>query len=132
MEKFEDMIARERARLAQLRDDLMAQQENIFTQLAEIDRELDAISAYERAKTGKPAREPKAAKASRAPRGAKREALLSLIEEQPNLTRGQIIEKLGIKGDKAGEQSISNALASMKKAGTVIATDGRYAMAKGA
>lgn len=128
MDTFEQMIEKERARLGKLRDDLNEQQENIFTQLADIDKELDAISAYERAKSGKPARQPKAAKNTRAPRGAKREELLSLIEDSPNLTRGEIIEKLGIKGDKAQEQSISNALATLKKAGVIAANDGKYAI----
>lgn len=128
MDTFEQMIEKERARLGKLRDDLNAQQERIFDQLAEIDKELDAISAYERAKSGKPVRQPKAAKSTRAPRGAKREELLSLIEDSPNLTRGEIIEKLGIKGDKAQEQSISNALATLKKAGVIVANDGKYAI----
>lgn len=128
MDSFEQIIEKERARLGKLREELNAQQEKIFTQLADIDRELDAINAYERAKTGKPARQPKAAKNTRAPRGAKREELLSLIEDNPNLTRGEIIEKLGIKGDKAQEQSISNALATLKKAGTIVARDGKYAI----
>ena len=128
MDTFEQMIEKERARLGKLRDDLTAQQGGIRTQLADIDKELDAISAYERAKMGKPARQQKATKLSRAPRGAKREELLSLIEETPNVTRGELIDKLGIKGDKSQEQSISNALAVMKKAGAITATDGKYAI----
>ena len=130
MDTFEQMIEKERARLGKLRDDLTAQQEEIYNQLADIDKELAAIEAYERAKTGKPARQPKAARNTRAPRGAKREELLSLIEDTPNLTRGEIIEKLGIKGDKAQEQSISNALATLKKAGIITAKDGKYAAGK--
>ena len=129
MENFEQMIEKERTRLGALRDDLLAQRARIATQLAEIDQELAAIGAYERAKLGKPARTIKAAKNTRAPRGAKREELLALIEDTPGLTRGEIIEKLGIKGDKSQEQSISNALATLKKAGTIAATDGKYAIA---
>ena len=129
MDNFEQMIDKERARLGKLRDDLIAQQTGISTQLADIDKELAAITAYERAKLGKPARVQKAAKMVRAPRGAKREELLSLIEEYPNMSRGEIIDRLGIKGDKGQEQSISNALATMKKAGVIAATDGKYAVA---
>lgn len=129
MDNFEQMIEKERARLGALRDDLISQRASIATKLAEIDQELAAIGAYERAKMGKPERAPKAAKNTRAPRGAKREELLSLIEDTPGLTRGEIIEKLGIKGDKSQEQSISNALATLKKAGTIAATDGKYAIA---
>ena len=129
MDTFANMIEKERARLGALRADLIAQQEAIDVQLADIDKELDAIAAYERAKSGKPARQPKAAKATRIPRGAKREELLSLIEDSPNLSRGEIIEKLGIKGNKSQEQSISNALATLKKLGTITAKDGKYAIA---
>lgn len=129
MDTFANMIEKERARLGALRADLIAQQEAIDVQLADIDKELDAIAAYEQAKSGKPARQPKAAKATRIPRGAKREELLSLIEDSPNLSRGEIIEKLGIKGNKSQEQSISNALATLKKLGTITAKDGKYAIA---
>lgn len=129
MDNFEQMIEKERARLGALRDDLLAQRARIATQLADIDQELAAIGAYERAKQGKPVRAAKAGKSIRAPRGAKREELLSLIEDTPGLTRGEIIEKLGIKGDKSQEQSISNALAALKKSGTITATDGKYAIA---
>lgn len=127
MDTFEQMIEKERGRLGKLRDDLTAQQEDIYTQLSGIDKELDAIAAYEQAKMGKPVRQAHAAKSTRVPRGAKREELLALIKATPNLTRGEIIDRLGIKGDKGQEQGISNALATMKKAGTITATDGKYA-----
>lgn len=131
MDNFEQMIDKERTRLGTLRDGLIEKQAAIHTQLAGIDKELDAISAYEQAKLGKPARQTKFTKNTRAPRGAKREELLSFIEENPNLTRGAIMEKLGVKGDKSQEQSISNALTNMKKAGAITATDGKYAVGKG-
>ena len=131
MDTFEQMIEKERARLGKLRDDLTAQQSNIVTQLADIDKELAAIGAYERAKQGKPERQTKMTKNTRAPRGAKREELLFIIAETPNLTRGEIIEKLGIKGEKSQEQGISNALATMKKVGTITAIDGKYTIGRG-
>lgn len=129
MDNFEQMIDKERARLGKLRDELIAQQSGINTQLGDIDKELSAITAYERAKLGKTTRVQKQTKLMRAPRGAKREELLSLIEENPNMSRGEIIDRLGIKGDKGQEQSISNALATMKKAGVITATEGKYAVA---
>ena len=126
MDNFEQMIEKERARLGTLRDGLIENKAAVHAQLVRIDKELDAISAYEQAKMGKPARQTKFTKNTRAPRGAKREELLSFIEENPNLTRGAILEKLGVRGDKRQEQSISNALAAMKKAGTIRATDHKY------
>jgi hypothetical protein len=41
--------------------------------------------------------------------------LLNVIREQHGLTRGQIPEKMGLKGDKSGEMSISNALTALTK-----------------
>ena len=133
MSDFQSFIDKERAKLAKQKDDLTAQRQEIDTKLADIDRELFAIDAYETAKAGKPATTPKppraASTSTRAPRGAKRDELLTLIKQRPNLSRGDILETLGIKGDKKNEQSVSNALANLKKAGTIIATDGKYTVA---
>jgi hypothetical protein len=43
------------------------------------------------------------------------------------LSRSEILESLGLKGDKSGEQSVSNALTALKKAGRVTSNEGRYA-----
>jgi hypothetical protein len=40
--------------------------------------------------------------------------------------RADLIENLGVKGDKSGEQSVSNQLSILKKAGTITANDGLY------
>lgn len=132
MESFEQMIEQERARLGKLREDLRAQQQTIVGQLADIEKELAAIAAYEQAKLGVPGRQPRAAKGTRVPRGAQREEVLALIKASPDLTRGEIIERLGVKGDKPKEQGVSNALAAMKKAGVIRADEGKYTAAAGA
>ena len=36
-------------------------------------------------------------------RGSRREALLELIRQNNGLSRGEILERMGLKGDKAGE-----------------------------
>jgi hypothetical protein len=117
-ETFEDFIRRERERLNAQRQAIFQQQQELDNKLADIDRELSAIEAYEVAKTGKAA----ARGTSRAPRrntggrrGSRREELLNVIRENHGLTRGQILEKLGLKGDKSGEMSISNALTALTK-----------------
>ena len=136
MSGFQGFIDKERARLTKEREDLAAKREEIDTQLTTIDRELAAIGAYEAVKTGKmpePSPAPIAARktsdTARAPRGAKRDELLALITGKPGLARGDILEALGVKGNKGAEQSVSNALANLKKAGTITAIDGKYSVA---
>jgi hypothetical protein len=117
-ETFEEFIRRERERLNAQRQAIFQQQQELDNKLADIDRELSAIEAYEVAKTGKAAprgtsRAPKRNTGAR--RGSRREELLNVIREHHGLTRGQILEKLGLKGDKSGEMSISNALTALTK-----------------
>jgi hypothetical protein len=45
------------------------------------------------------------------------------------LTRGEILEKMGLKGDKSGEMSISNALTALTKANQIFRRDGKYTSA---
>src|ERR671928_6441 len=48
-------------------------------------------------------------------RGSRREGLLELIRQSDGLSRGEILERMGLKGDKAGEMSVSNALTALTK-----------------
>lgn len=53
-----------------------------------------------------------------------------MIKQHANgISRGDLIEAMGLKGNKSGEQSVSNALNNMKKAGEIVSTDGKYAVA---
>lgn len=40
--------------------------------------------------------------------------------------RGELLDMLGVKGQRKGEQSVSNALSSLKKAGKLQQKNGRY------
>ena len=55
-----------------------------------------------------------------------REEVLQLIRQGDGIGRAQIVNTLGDKGDKSLEQSISNALSALKKAGNIIAEGGVY------
>ena len=131
-EQFGDFIQQERERLDRERQDVLRQHEELDNRLAEIDRELEAIEAYETAKTGKTSttsrRQGRSGRGRpQAPRGSRREALLQVIRENPNgLRRGEILERMGLKGDKAGEMSVSNALTALTKTNQVSRHDGRY------
>ena len=56
--------------------------------------------------------------------------MMQTIKDSPSgLTRGEILERMGLKGDKAGATSISNALTALTKANQVSRRDGRYVAA---
>src|SRR5579862_7990746 len=122
--RFGDVMQQERERLHREREVIFNQQHELEGKLAEINRELSAIDAYEAARTGKAApaarqaRRPRARTPAR--RGSRREALIQLIKEHPTgLSRGDILERMGLKGDKAGEMSVSNALTALTKSNQV-------------
>ena len=55
---------------------------------------------------------------------------MQVIKDHPSgLTRGEILDRMGLKGDKSGEMSVSNALTALTKANQVTRRDGRYAAA---
>lgn len=100
--------------------------------LAAVNREFDAIDAYEAAKTGKAlVRQSAGARrgTQRARRGGKREELLTLIRQGGGLRRGEILEKMGLKGNKSGEMSVSNALTALTKSNQITRRDGKYVSA---
>ena len=128
MEAFETYIATEKERLAKAKQDILARRKEADDQLTALDVELQAIAAYEEAK--KPRTLPHdGEKKPRKPREkGKRTELLNLIKtEYPEgISRSGLITKLQVKGDKAGEQSLSNALSSLKKSGQLTLEDGTY------
>src|SRR3954462_13771452 len=113
---FPDYIARERDRLRAEREQIFSQQEELQRKLDAVNRAYAAIEAYETAKTGKGAWQAPAGRQSRGRRGSRREALLELIRQSDGLSRGEILEQMGLKGDKSGEMSVSNALTALTRA----------------
>jgi hypothetical protein len=127
-EQFSDFMARERDRLRAAREQIFNQQEELQRKLDEINREFAAIDAYETAKTGKPARGAgtPTGRQQRGRRGSRREELLNLIRDGNGLSRGEILERMGLKGDKSGEMSVSNALTALTKRNQVRREGGKY------
>jgi hypothetical protein len=130
-ETFEMFVQREQSRLHGEREAIFIQQQELETKLADINRQLSAIDAYEAARSGKPlpARQTRSTGTRRprgARRGSKRDELLKVIREGGGLTRGQILEKMGLKGNKSGEMSVSNALTALTKSNQVARREGRY------
>ena len=106
-DRFSDYIARERDRLSRERKEISDQKRALDTRLAAIDREYQALDAYQAAKTGTTRGGRRVQTQRRAPRGSRREGLLNLIRDGNGLSRGDILERMGLKGDKSGEMSIS-------------------------
>ena len=124
---FAEYIARERDRLRAEREQIFTQQEELQRQLDAVNREFAAIEAYEGAKTGKAARQQApAGRQSRARRGSRREGLLELIQQGNGLSRGEILDRMGLKGDKGGEMSVSNALTALAKRNQIRREGGKY------
>src|SRR5215212_5821204 len=123
---FSEYIARERDRLRAEREQVFSEQEELQRKLDAVTREFAAIEAYETAKTGKNARQAPADRQPRARRGSRRQVLLELIRQSDGLSRGEIIERMGLKGDKSGEMSVSNALTALTKSNQVHREGGKY------
>ena len=122
---FADYMTRERERLHAEREAVFTQQQALETKLNEINREFAAIEAYEAAKSGKAVRGMMAGSGKRAPRqarrGSRREGIIETLKgATEGLSRGELLERLGLKGDKSGEMSVSNALTALTKAGAVM------------
>jgi len=58
--------------------------------------------------------------------GVRQEVLNTIKGAPEGLSRADLLEKMSAKGDKSAEQSISNALAALKKNHTISADDGIY------
>lgn len=119
---FEQFVKKERDRLTKAREDALAKRAEIDAHIVAIDTELAAINAYEAAKLGKPAR----AKKSGSRRSGVRQEVLAEIKKHPGgVTPAAVKEALGAT-DKAARQSVSNALAALKRNSEVVAKDGLY------
>jgi hypothetical protein len=131
-ETFGSFIKQERARLQKARSKALQKQADVDRELQEIEGELAAIAAYEQAKGGKPGRAGKRIPAERtaAPRarkGERRQAVLDVVQQRPDgLTRGEILNLMGVKGNKSGEQSVSNALMALTKQNQLGRREGKY------
>jgi hypothetical protein len=130
-DNFATYVQRERDRLNAEREAVIMQQRELDKRLAGINKEFQAIDAYEAAKTGKSvARQGTRGRSGdqRQPRrGSRREGILETLKQAgAGLSRGELLERLGLKGDKSGEMSVSNALTALTKGNQVRRKGGKY------
>ncbi len=125
-QNFAQFIEKERARLTEAKDVIIAKKRSYDAEIATIDRELAAISAYERAKTGR-------APSTGTRRSGIRQDVLNAIKSHPEgISCADLIEAMGVKGEKSGEKSVSNALSALKKNMSIDLVDGKYKVTTGA
>lgn len=117
---FESFVDSERDRLKDKRSEMVEKIKLLEKQLMGIDQEAGAVNAYYAAKTGKAV-----STGERAPRGSRRKEVLDAISVSMNgLTKSELLQELGIVGDKTATNAVSNILSVMKKDG-VIQSEGR-------
>ena len=132
-DELDAAINRQRERLTKKRDEVRAKIEELHGQLAEIDRQFAAVLAYEKTLAGElpdPAASKRRQSAKPTRRGEKQAQVLHAIGQQAGgMTRGEVIDALGVKGSKPGAQSVSNALTALKKADKIASMDGKWQVA---
>jgi hypothetical protein len=124
----EAFITRQRDLLLKQREDIFNQQQVLQRQLDEVNGMLSKFDVFE-GKGAAPRQQTRGRRASGSRRGSKRDALLKVIREGNGLSRGEILQTMGLKGDKSGEMSVSNALTALTKANQVTRRDGKYVIA---
>ena len=120
---FSTYVEAERAKLTEARQSLMAERQSIDARLTALNNEFAAIDAYEAAKTGRAIARVGAAtpRSGRTRNGSRRESILAVLRNAPQgMSRGELLDACGVKGDKAGEGSVSNALSALQKDGRVM------------
>mgnify|MGYP006199914107 CR=1 FL=1 len=123
-ETFQAFMKREHTRLQKARDKAAQKKAEVAQELKALERELTAIEAYDKATRGKAKPVPKRDSNGR---GGKRQAILDLLKKHPDgLSRGEILNLIGVKSDKSGEQSVSNALSALTKQNQLGKKDWKY------
>ena len=124
-QSFQDYVTKERERLNSEREGILVKRAELDAQLAVINREFKAIEAYEAAKSGKTSRQ-SGPRTTGSRKGSKRDGIMAALADIPHgLARGELLEKLGLKGNKSGEMSVSNALTALIKAGQVVRNEAK-------
>jgi hypothetical protein len=126
IERTQAFIAQQREALLKQRDDISDQQRELQRQLDQLNDMLGKFDVFEGKRSPGRPRQSGGPGERRTRRGSKREDLLRVIREGQGLSRGESLEKLGLKGDRAGEMSVSNALTTLTKSNQVVRENGKY------
>jgi len=124
LEDTQEFITKQREALLTQRETIFGLQADLQRQLDEVNGMLSKFDIFEGKRA--PATTPRTRRSTGTRQGSKRDELLSVIKAGNGLTRGEILEKMGLKGNKQGEMSVSNALTALTKANQVRRADGKY------
>jgi hypothetical protein len=114
---FQKALVEEKKRLTSAIGDLNKQKADIDNKIAVHKRELDAITAYETAKKGKPVKRTRSTSI--------KAQVLALIKANP-CKRGDLASALKEKGIDVKSQTLSNTLSNLKRSGAIALNDGTY------
>ena len=113
----DDPIAQTMTFITAQRAALLTKRETIFTKQAELQKQLDELNAmlskFDVFEGKAPIPRASSTRAPRARAGSRRDAVLRVVKDGDGLTRGEILENLGLKGNKTGAMSVSNALTAV-------------------
>jgi hypothetical protein len=124
---FTMFIEQSRPQLTAERDHWLKQQTFCQQNLDRIGRQFAAMEAYEATLAGKTARSKAAGNTvPKARRGSRRQEILDLLAQSQGLSRGEILQRMGLTGDKSGEMSVSNALTAITKRNLARREGGKY------
>ena len=124
---FSEQISSEKERLSKERDEAAQLLAKTTERLQTLERQLEAIDAYESimGPSAKAAPKKRRQPATRKRNTNRTAAIREAIQGSPEgISRAGIIEALDCKGDKSAEQAVSNLLSNLKKSGAV-AHEGR-------
>jgi hypothetical protein len=122
---FATFIGQERERIKEAIKAAKHKRQEAENEISQLEAQAAAVTAYDAALKGK--KLSPAPRAPRGPKGEKRTGLLALIAERPDgMTRAELLTAMNAHGDKAAEQSISNALSALKRTGRVTQEGKKY------
>src|SRR5688572_16317275 len=106
----------QRERLQREREGVLSRRKALDDEVAAIDAKLSRIENYFNPQPKAGGRKAAQRKPRSAPSVDRREAVIAAITKQPGITGAQLIDALGVRGQKQAMQSVSNLLTNMKKA----------------
>lgn len=123
VEETRAFIKKQREILIKERQGIFAEQQALQERLDSVNEMLAKFDVFE----GNPSRQSGSRRTQQGRRSSRRDGIMAALADIPHgLSRGEILDKLGFKGNKQGEMSVSNALTALTKTNQVVRKDGKY------
>jgi hypothetical protein len=123
VEETRAFIKKQREILIKERQGIFAEQQALQERLDSVNETLAKFDVFE----GNPSRQSGPRRTKQGRRSSRRDGIIAALADIPHgLSRGEILDKLGLKGNKQGEMSISSALTALTKTNQVVRKDGKY------